>query len=635
MALSGTRREAEFTAETVDKAIALGLRNLGVSREDVEIRVVQREQRKLGLFKTEAIVSIAYDEEYCRQKREAAEIEKYLTLRYAPDGFALKVDPVPEELHWQLLQVTTLFLIKHHVPNFRTVTREQLVEEQSGEYHVIFEPEVIELDGARASIYLSPTKMDAYYIQYDPAPVRRETLDEAIAHKGIVKGLIEEAIDSVTSGTHTVGLPIVIAQGKRPRNELASPLNYQFNPSKIRISFKEDSSVDFRDVMRLSFTKKDEVLVRKGERTPGEKGWTVTGEEINYRVESERPLPRGTNTYPTDDMKELRASIDGHIEVHDGAVCVEEVFIVKGDVDYHVGNITFDGSIIVGGDVLPGFEIKAKGNVEVFGSVDDAVIETDADLIVQYGIFARGAGRVTAKGDVRAWHAENIRIEARRIYIASSAVNCQLVASEIIEVTDDPGTLVAGVATAREYVYANNIGNEVGTRTEIIVGDTTEYDAQILALKRLIGEKARRRKDLVLRHEQAAATRMEIVSLPPGREQELAQMLKEAEEIDGELPELRAQLSAIKEERRRLATAKCHVFTKLYDGTHVRLFTARRTFTEDVEHSTLLFDKDRVRPFPFQYLDLDDESARPEGVPVGELAPLGDLPPGQPATASS
>jgi uncharacterized protein (DUF342 family) len=635
MALSGTRREAEFTAETVEKAIELGLRNLGVSREDVEIRVVQREQRKLGLFKTEAIVSLAYDEEYCRQKREAAEIEKYLTLRYAPDGFALKVDSVPEELHWQLLQVTTLFLIKHHVPNFRAVTREQLVEEQTGEYHVIFEPEVIKLDGVRASIYLSPTKMDAYYIQYDPGPIRRETINQAIADKGVVRGIIEEALESITSGTYTVGLPIVIAHGKQPRNELASPLDYQFNPSKIRISFKEDSSVDFRDVMRLSFTKKDEVLVRKGERTPGEKGWTVTGEEINYKVETEKPLPRGTNTHTTNDCKELRASIDGHIEVHDGAVCVEEVFVVKGDVDYHVGNITFDGSVIVGGDVRPGFEIKAKGNVEVFGSVDDAVIETDADLIVQYGVFARGGGRVSVKGDVKAWHAENISIEARRIYIGSSAVNCRLVAEEAIEVTGDPGTLVAGVATAKEYVYANNIGNEVGTRTEIIVGDTTEYDDQILALKRLIGEKARRRKELVLRHERETATRMEIVSLPPQREQELAQMLKEAEEIDSELPALRAELSQAKEERRRLATAKCHVFTRLYEGTHVRLFTARRAFTENVEHSTLLYDKDRVRPFPFQDVDLDDESARAEGAPAAELAPAASEPPAQPTTASS
>jgi uncharacterized protein (DUF342 family) len=612
MPLAGTRKVAEFSAETVEKAVQIGLRTLGVSADDVEIAVLQREQRKLGFLKTEAVISITYDEDYIRRKRDEAEIEKYLTLRFAPDGFALKVNPVPEELHWELLEVTTHFLIKHCVPGFRRLTREQLVEEQTGEYHVIFEPEVIELDGLRASMYLSPPKMDAYFIQYDVGRIKRETLMAAIAHKGVVRGLDEAAVESILNGTYMAGLPIVIAQGERPIDEKAAPLEYQFNPSSARITYKEDSSVDFRDVMRLSFVEQDSVLIRKGQRSAGTNGWTVTGEEIKFKVEAEKTFPAGKGTCVSDDGQELRAAMSGHIEMHDGLVSVEETFTVQGDVDYHVGNIEFDGSVIVAGDVLPEFEIRAKGNVEVFGTVDDAAIEAGGDVIVQYGIFSKGFGHVTAKGDVRARHCENVAISARRIYIATSAVNSTLTARDLIEVARNPGTLVGGVARAGKYVLANIFGSEIGTRTDVIVGDPSEYDARIDELRRLIGQKARRRMDLIRQHEVAKTAGAGMQGLISVNSEKLDQLLREAEQIDAELPGLRSKLRPVKEKRRRLAVAKCHVYTRLHESTLVRLFTTKRYFTESINHCTLLFDKDQVRAFPFQYSELDAETASDE-----------------------
>jgi uncharacterized protein (DUF342 family) len=619
MPQAGTRKVAEFTADTVEKAIDLGLRTLGVEAEDVEINVLQRPQRKLGLFKSEAVISIAYDEDYIRRKQNEIQIEKYLTLRYAPDGFALKVDPVPEHLHWQLLEVTTHFLIKHHVPGFRRVTRDQVVSEQTGEFHVIFQPEVFELDGVRVSVYMSPPKLEAYFIQYDEGQISQQSIERAISVRNITHGIIPEAVDSIANGTYTPGLPVAIARGERPQDEHAGTLEYQFNPNQVCLSFRGDSSIDFRDIQRLSYVEKDGLLVRKGERRPGKKGWTVTGRDIDYRVEPEPPLPRGTNTHLTEDGLEVRASIGGHIEMHNGLVCIEEAFYVEGDVDYHVGNIKFDGSVLIGGDVQPGFEVKAKGNVEVLGGVDNAVIEAEGDVVVQYGIVSKGQGYVTAKGDVKARHCENVTINARRVYVSSSAVNCELNGRQLVEVMGSPGALVGGVARAKHYVFACHFGSDIGTRTDVIVGDPSEYDALITALKQSIGQKARRRKELLSNYEVTmAATGGQGVSAEQKERLEL--MVKEADALESELLELRVGLPALKEKRARLAAAKCHVYTKLHEGTFLKLFSAKRNFTEEVKHCTFLFDKQEVRAFPFQYEELpddmpEDDDEQPEPTP--------------------
>ncbi len=605
MVRSGTIRQAEFTGRTVEGAVELGLRTLGLAADEVEITVVGMEQRMLGLFGSKAVVRIAYDEEQWRRKRQEARTEAYLTLRYAPDGFTLKVEPVPEALQTGLLEAATRFLVKHHVPVFRKSVVERLVEEQSGERFVVFTPEVIELDGARASIYLSPSDMEAHYIQYDRARIRRETLKEALAGAGIVRGVLDGALEAIVTGGTTTGLPITIARGKPPRHEVAPPLHYQFDPDTIRISFEEDASVNFRDVMRLGFVTKDEVLVRKGEGRRGEAGWTVTGRERGYGVEPEKALPKGANTAVSDDHRELRAAIDGHIEIHDGLVCVAEAFVVEGDVDYHTGNISFDGSVIVGGDVMPEFEIEAGGSVEVFGSVDDAVIVTGGDLVVRHGITGKGRGRITAAGEVKARHFENVTVEARRIHVVSSAVNCRFNARDAVAVTGIPGALVGGVTRAGRSVFANLIGSELGTRTEIVVGDPSELDAEIERMARLIGDMKRRDAELMKQYERAGVG-------GGGRSPEAGDgpvsegVPEEAQRIGREVPELRARIAEMKEARRRLAAAKCHVFSHLYDGTCVRVFTATRVFTETVNHGTLLFDKDGVGVFPFQDEDVAD-----------------------------
>ncbi len=39
----------------------------------------------------------------------------------------------------------------------------------------------------------------------------------------------------------------------------------------------------------------------------------------------------------------------------------------RGDVDFSEGNIDFHGTVTVAGDVLSGFEIRAKKNIMIWG----------------------------------------------------------------------------------------------------------------------------------------------------------------------------------------------------------------------------------------------------------------------------
>ena len=68
--------------------------------------------------------------------------------------------------------------------------------------------------------------------------------------------------------------------------------------------------------------------------------------------------------------------------------------MIKGNVDYDYGNIDFNGSVHITGSVLPGFTVKAKGDIVVDKNVEDAYLEAGGDINVKMGISGKGSCKV-------------------------------------------------------------------------------------------------------------------------------------------------------------------------------------------------------------------------------------------------
>ena len=64
-------------------------------------------------------------------------------------------------------------------------------------------------------------------------------------------------------------------------------------------------------------------------------------------------------------------------------------FEVDGDVDVSIGNISFVGSIIVRGTIRSGFKVEAEGDIEVWGNVEAATVQSQGNVIIRGNIWAR------------------------------------------------------------------------------------------------------------------------------------------------------------------------------------------------------------------------------------------------------
>ncbi|WP_051261238.1 FapA family protein [Desulfovibrio inopinatus] len=171
---------------------------------------------------------------------------------------------------------------------------------------------------------------------------------------------------------------------------------------------------------------------------------------------------------------QLLAAINGHIYYDDKTLTVKDGVHVKGDVDFHVGNILFVGDVVIDGNVLSGFTVKAR-NIRVKGCISGATISAMGYIVTDCGIKGAGNGELEAHGNIRAPYAENVLLSAgENILLDGSSMHSDLYAGKKIAIK---GRLVGGDIYCKDSVYiGERLGGGIGTTTTIILG----YDPLLL-----------------------------------------------------------------------------------------------------------------------------------------------------------
>ena len=146
--------------------------------------------------------------------------------------------------------------------------------------------------------------------------------------------------------------------GQNGRIEFTVNFGNETNLKPLEI---EDGKVDYKEVIRLNNVKKGQPLATRIPPTKGVPGTAVTGEEIPSKPGKEAHFKVGKNVVVNAEKTAMYA-LDGLLtKTEKGKINVFPVYEINGDVDYSIGNIDFVGTVVIRGNVLTGFRIKARG----------------------------------------------------------------------------------------------------------------------------------------------------------------------------------------------------------------------------------------------------------------------------------
>jgi uncharacterized protein len=348
---------------------------------------------------------------------------------------------------------------------------------------------------ARVAIRVSDDKLKAWISIHPPAKVTAGLLDaefvmghwremgldpEALAHS-VAKGFADE-----WNSTHAVVAERLAAETANPpiAGESAR-IEFIIDPSMKFKPVEEGGSVDFRNVNLIKPVKKGQPLARKIPAGLGIHGIDLFGRPAPAPDGEDMDLPLGVNTeLSKTDPNMVVAAVSGFLQRKDGLLSVNECFVVDGSVDYSTGNIAYEQSAMIRGDIADGFTVNVGGALEVGGAVGEARIMVGGDVLIKKGFVGAGHGLITAKGSVNLGFSSNQTLRSHGdVVVEKESFNCQIYSRRGISVY---GPLVGGLAMAFREITCRVAGNDLGTKTDLEAGmDYILHENKILLEEKL------------------------------------------------------------------------------------------------------------------------------------------------------
>jgi uncharacterized protein (DUF342 family) len=354
-----------------------------------------------------------------------------------------------------------------------------------------FVVQIAEKRDARIEVQIAPDEMAAQLSLTPPQggkPASIEDIIRALTEAGVVFGVDQDALRQACELGSTA--PIPVACGKSPEDGTDASFE-ELSPQTVDRAPKVDAMgfIDYREHGAITLVHAGTPLMRRTPATLGVEGHTIRGQVLPPRPGHDEPFAAELSGAQVDDKDAnlLTASITGQpVRVRCG-VSVEPVLRVA-EVNLATGNIYFDGTVQVEGEVIQGMKIEAGGDIVVGGTVDGAVLEAGGNIQVCGGVISNA--RLRARGSVSARFAESSQIYAGTVIdLNDMALECDLQAlNQIIVGTKAPqrGRLTGGSAKAMMLVKAPLFGSNKGGMTHVVVGANPELELQYQTLQQRI-----------------------------------------------------------------------------------------------------------------------------------------------------
>ena len=277
-------------------------------------------------------------------------------------------------------------------------------------------------------------------------------------------------------------LNLLVARGLPPQPGINGSAELLVDPEPEVPLPGVDGSIDFKDFSFFRTVTKGTRLAKIQPPVPGEAGMDVHGEAVPPPEAQPFAAEPGPNTeFEGIESRYLIASTSGRLAIKRGVPEVVEVLDVAGHVSLKTGNIEFPGAVKVAGDVHNHMAIKAIGDVEVVGSVEDSTIHSDGAIVIKGGVNGLGHGIIKSRlSSVTIGYLHNQRIESHsHIVVFNEIINSQLRARKTISMKYGKYSVLGGHLLAGEGMDLFNVGSEAGSKTILEVGKDFEVEAEI------------------------------------------------------------------------------------------------------------------------------------------------------------
>lgn len=602
-----TQKENLFTAAKYEDAVKNGIEYYNVeSADDLNIKIIQKASNGfLGIHKRDWILSIKLKEKKIPQEtvdlrveealKISEEMDGYFSLEYKDKFAYLTVYPpgktglsVSIEEVWNRIRVLKLENIDEQLLN-KTVRNQSGIAVKIGEW-----PHAEALNGW-FKIEVSDDNLEAFITMFPPKPggkeLNYEDIIEGLQTKGTIFKINEEEIKK-SLNEKIYFKKISVVKGIAPKKGRDAKINYFFNlENKAKPQIIDDKgNVDLKELGLIQSVRRGDIVSEKIPAEKGEAGTNVYGRIIPAVNGEDKNFIFSKDTIElSEDGLKLISKIDGRILIKDNKIVVEKVLHINSDVNYHTGNINFNGTVIIQGKVEDNFKVEADGDIIVKKNTGKSFIYSRNNVIIEGGILGKGESLVKAEKNVYAKFIENGNVLAgENIFVDKVIMHSNISAGDSIILKGEKGAIIGGITRAGKQIIANELGAVGGTYTEIEAGIDPKILSQLNELNEKRVQDISRVNKIALGVETLERKRLTNTIT----EKELEQLKQLKAMLDKATSKLDERISAITQIRNLIKpdfNAKVKVKNLVYAGTKIIIANSSRYIKDDNKYSFVTF----------------------------------------------
>lgn len=437
-------------------------------------------------------------------------------------------------------------------------------------------------DDTGIQIHISDDYLSAFLLI--PTSVKRQFMEgelKALLRKYDIceKYLVEDTIRGLAGGNYR-GKEVLVAEGNTPQRGRNGSHEFLFEKRLPGVpEITGDGRADYTNVMVAEAVEKDQKLVKYHPAKKGRSGRTVTGVEIPGEAGKELRALSGKGFYRSPKDGHYYAAIDGHVSFEEkkGFLNVVEVLLIQGDLTRINGNIDYEGTVHVQGNVNEMTRIRAGKDIIVDGYVEGAKLYAGNNIMIRKGANAANQGYIEAGGKIMGSFFESVVIKAKGSIEGNYFMNCKVDSDGKIEARGGKSRIIGGKLCAVAGIETTVLGSPSRNRTEVEVGNTMAVELEYSQCKKRMEQT----ETELMQLREAQATFVELAKVDEEKEKLLHKIIQVIGMKEVALVEEKAELSQLEAKRKRSQNAYVRVRGSVFENVLITIGGLSKEIQED------------------------------------------------------
>ena len=427
----------------------------------------------------------------------------------------------------------------------------------------------------------------------------KEDIVQTLTQAGIKYGIDEAAINLFIKDRKYC-TDYILAKGAQAVQGKDAVITYHFNTDlSHKPRTNEDGSVDFHHLDTISHCRKGDLLATLVPADPGIPGTDVFGNTIRPNRVVNRVLRHGNNIHVSEDGLQMFSDVDGHVALTDDRVFVSDTYNIPADVGASTGDVDYDGNVLVKGNVLTGYTVKARGDIEVLGVVEGAYLEAGGQIVLRRGMQGMNKGILKANSNIVSKFIENAEVIAGGYVSTESIMHSNVSALGDIIVGGKRGFVSGCKLKSGTMISVKTAGSDMGSATLLEVGIDPRISEEFRELEKELTIMAEEKEKLI------QALNMLRKRITPGApvSKEIREILKQVTQknvqLEAQTKVKKSRYEALRAQMENNTSGIIKVQDTIHPGTKIVISNVTYYVKDAVQHSRFVRDRADIKIIPY------------------------------------